>query len=79
MKHEDIYYTCDRCGKRIKNIVPTNRIGSYNTMEFTEEQIAERYQESSGKIICTVGFTTEEYDLCGECKKELKNFLAMKV
>lgn len=79
MKHEDIYYTCDRCGKEIKNVVPTNRIGSYNVVEFTEEQIAERYKESSGKIICTVGFTTKEYDLCPVCKKELKKFLAMKV
>ena len=79
MKHEKIYYTCDRCGKEMRNIVPTNCIGSCNTMELTEEQIAERYKESSGKIICTVGFAIKEYDLCPKCRKELKKFLKMKV
>ena len=69
MKHEKIYYTCDRCGKEIKNIVSSNCIGCYDTMELTEEQIAKRYEESSGKIICTVGFTTKYYDLCPMCKK----------
>ena len=78
MKHEEIYYTCDRCGRKIKNIISSNCIGCYDTMELTEEQIAERYKESSGKIICTVGFATKEYDLCPVCKKELKKFLSMK-
>jgi len=81
MKHEDIYYTCDRCGKKIKNIAPSpiDCINSYHTMALTEEQIAKRFDESPGKIICTVGFATKHYDLCPECRKELKKFLTMKV
>ena len=80
MKHEDVYYTCDRCGRKIKNIVPSliDCVKPCGTMELTEEQIAERYKESSGKIICTVGFVTIHYDLCPECRKELKKFLAMR-
>lgn len=27
MKHEDIYYTCDRCGKRIGKDIPSERSG----------------------------------------------------
>lgn len=78
MKHEDIYYTCDRCGRKIKNIIPNDYFGLRNKMELTEEQIAERYKNSSGKIMCTVGFDIKSYDLCPVCKKELKKFLAMK-
>ena len=79
MKHEKIYYTCDRCGKEIGSIISFDKLGSCHAMDFTEEQIAERYKESSGKIICSVGIYTKTYDLCGKCKNGLKKFLAMKV
>lgn len=79
MKHEKIYYTCDRCGKEIKNIIPNDCFGLRNKMELTEEQIAERYKNSSSKIMCIIGFDVKSYDLCPVCKKELKKFLAMKV
>ena len=77
MKHEEIYYTCDRCGKELKYIL--NKYGLWYAAEFTEKQIEDAYETSPGRFECSVGTITKHYDLCPECRKELKKFLAMKV
>ena len=89
MKHEDIYYTCDRCGKRIER-TPYEFCGIPFMSKMKKSELTVAQAEKKGYIsaeqtnlpdIDSVDIVeyydkkTKTYHLCNDCRKEFERFL----
>lgn len=86
MKHEKEWYTCDRCGKEIKNIcgLVTHKMKiSKNEYEIIQKEesgyITETEFESPGvlsvEIVKFYSNKSESIQLCRKCRKAFERFM----
>ena len=88
MKHCEEYYTCDRCGKKIKD-VPRHleylnifyrkpvKIEARTAEPFVYNADDEVKSFDVGSMEITVAYNacSKEYDLCPECRKDFERFM----
>lgn len=91
MLHEEKYYTCDRCGKKIHSMpsIRTEYFSCYrefsataevrNVQEkksiFVDELTKETLNEYGVRVDFAIGYGEKKYDLCVKCAKEVKKFI----
>lgn len=91
MKHEEIYHTCDRCGKKI-DIMPgeiplfqkilKRKVDTEEYEEITTDvkaYISNQLKQDvdSMEIVITWHYYTKrkKFDLCGDCRKAFERFM----
>lgn len=81
MKHCEEYYTCDRCGKKIKDVPRhlMNLIRFWNKPLKIETRIVKPFvsgeEDDSMEVIVSYGTRERNYDLCPKCRKEFERFM----
>ena len=81
MKHYSEYYTCDRCGKKIKDVprhlahIKKSWNKSLKIETRTVEPFVSGMEDDSMEVIVSYGAREKEYDLCPKCRKDFERFM----